>query len=414
MLEGIIVLELSQVFAGPLAARLLAEMGATVIKVERPPAGDSSRQQLWRVGGRSGYFVQQNRGKHGVSIDLRSAEGTELLWRLVERADVLLDGFRPGVLRDFGFTYETMSARNPRIIVCELSALGRTGELGSVRGYDQVGACYSGVAYTSSDGAGGPSIMPSVALGDSAMGLSAYAGILSALYAARDTGQGQLVEVSLVDAYIQSHSSNLEAYSLSGGQINARPVNGQNAYICPAGVFRTPDDRELYIVAMSNHEWVRLAACIGRPELGTDPRFDSNENRIAHRSEVLELLNDWLAGFPTRDAAVQVLRQAGVVSAPVLDIGEVIDNPHLRARGTVEMIRDDVLGEFAVPGPPFRLSRSGRATLGPAPGLGEHNRQVLADVVGLSDEEITRYIEAGAMVAAPSPAVPGADEVSVP
>jgi len=414
MLEGIIVLELSQVFAGPLAARLLAEMGATVIKVERPPTGDVSRQQLWRVDGRSGYFVQQNRGKYGVRLDLSSVEGAELLWRLVERADVLLDGFRPGVLRKFGFTYETMSARNSRIIVCELSALGRTGELGSVRGYDQVGACYSGVAYTSADGAGGPSIMPSVALGDSAMGLSAYAGILSALYAARDTGRGQLVEVSLVDAYIQSHSSNLEAYSISGGQISARPVDGQNAYICPAGVFKTADGRELYIVAMSNHDWVRLAECIGHPDLGTDPRYDSNESRIAHRGEVLELLNDWLAGFPSRDAAVEVLRRAGVVSAPVLDIGEVIDNPHLRARGTVEMIHDDVLGEFAVPGPPFRLSHSGRTALGPAPGLGEHNRRVFADIAGLSDEEIARYVEAGAMVAAPAPAVPEAGEVSAP
>src|SRR5262249_37671783 len=159
----------------------------------------------------------------------------------------------------YGFNYDTMSARNERIIVCELSALGRSGELGKVRGYDQVGACYSGVAYTASGGAGGPSIMPSVALGDSATGLSSYAGILSALYEARDTGRGQLVEVSLVDAYIQSHSSNLEAFSLSGGQINARPVNGQNAYICPGGVFKTPDGRELYIVAMSNHEWVRVA-----------------------------------------------------------------------------------------------------------------------------------------------------------
>lgn len=402
MLEGIVVLELSQVFAGPLAARLLAEMGATVIKVERP-TGDVSRQQLWRTGGRSGYFVQQNRGKYGVSVDLRTPEGVELLWRLVERADVLLDGFAPGVLAKYGFTYDTMAARNERIVVCELSALGRSGELGTVRGYDQVGACYSGVAYTSSDGAG-PSIMPSVALGDSAMGLCAYAGILSALYAVRDTGRGQLVDVSLVDAYIQSHSSNLEAYSISGGRINARPVGGQNAYICPAGVFETPDGRELYIVAMSNHEWVRLAGCIGRPELGTDPRYDTTEHRIAHRQDVLDLLDAWLVGFPTRDDAVAALRRAGVVAAPVLDIGEVIDNPHLRARGTVEMVHDDVLGEFAVPGPPFRLSGSARTPLGPAPEIGEHNHEVFARVGGLSDEEIDAYVASGALFAAAPPA----------
>jgi crotonobetainyl-CoA:carnitine CoA-transferase CaiB-like acyl-CoA transferase len=395
VLEGIVVLDLASAVAGPLAARMLAEMGATVIKVERP-TGDTSRQQVWRVGGRSGYYVQMNRGKYGLSVDLRSPGGTDLLWRLVERADVLLDAFAPGVLAKYGFTYEAMSARNERIVVCEFSAVGRSGELGDVRGYDQIGACYSGVAYLAPD-----SVLPSVALGDSTMGIAAYAGIVSALYEARTTGRGQVVEVSLVDAYIQSHSSNLEAYSLSGGQIDPRPVDGQNGYICPAGAFRTPDGRDLYIVAYNNREWAQIAACIGRPELGADPRYDTTEHRIERRGEVVALINAWLAGFKTRDEAVEALRAANIVAAPVLDLGEVIGNAHLRARGSVEMVQDAVLGEFAVPGPPFRLSRTGRAALSGAPEIGEHNREVLSGIVGLGDDEIDGYAASGALFAPP-------------
>src|SRR5690606_37331806 len=138
--------------------------------VERP-AGDVSRQLPWRKDGRSGYFIRQNRGKLGISLDLRKPEAIDALWRLVEQADVVIDGFGPGVLAKFGFTYETMSARNERIIVCELSAVGRSGVLGGSRGYDQIGASYSGVAYTAGDDSGHPSIMPSVALGDAGMGI---------------------------------------------------------------------------------------------------------------------------------------------------------------------------------------------------------------------------------------------------
>lgn len=403
MLEGVVVLELSQVFAGPLAARLLAEQGATVIKIERP-TGDVSRQLPWRVNGRSGYFVQQNRGKLGVSLDLRKEDATELLWRLVEKADVVIDGFGPGVLEKFGFTYSTMSSRNPKIIVCELSAVGRSGSLGASRGYDQVGACYSGVAYTAGDDNGGPSIMPSVALGDAGMGMCAYAGIVSALYEARDSGKGQLVDVAIVDAYIQSHSNNIEGHSLSGGQLVSRPVNGQNATVCPAGVFKASDGKEMYIVALSNEEWVRIANCIGHPEVAHDPDFSTNEARIANRSRVLALLNDWLATIPDRETAVQRLYEGGVPAAPVLDIGEVIDHPHLRERGTIEMINDERLGEFAVPGPPFRLSRTGRTPLAPAPELGEHNRYVFESLIGLSGEEIEQGEKAGALISSPDPA----------
>ncbi len=397
MLEDIVVLDLTQVLAGPLACRLFAELGATVIKVEGP-GGDSSRQLVWRVDGRSGYFVQQNRGKLGVGIDLKTAEGKAALWRLIERADVLIDGYAQGVLERLGFAYGEMATRNESLILCELSALGRDGPLGHVRGYDQIGACMSGVAYTTASGDQPPG-MPNVAMGDAMMALCAYGGIMSALYERTRTGKGQRVSASIVDSYIQAHSSNIEGYSLSGGEYDPRPINGQNASVCPGGPFPAVDGRWLYIVTYSNEQWARLSVAMGKEELANDPRYNSSEARIARRAEVLGIVQEYLDTFPDRDAAVEALQRAGVSAAPVLSIGEVIAHPHLRERGTVEFVNDDVLGEFAVPGPPFRLSRTGRVALGPAPHLGEHNEQVLAKYAGMTSDEIESALESGALFA---------------
>jgi crotonobetainyl-CoA:carnitine CoA-transferase CaiB-like acyl-CoA transferase len=398
LFDDLLVLDLSQVFAGPLASRLLAELGATVIKVERP-GGEVSRQLPWRVNGRSGYFVQQNRGKLGVGIDLKTEGGRDLLWSLVEQADVLIDGFAPGTLEKYGFSYPSMSARNQRIIVCELSALGRDGPLGRARGYDQIGACYSGVAYTTSSG-DAPPIMPSVAMGDAMMALCAYGGIVTALYERIQSGSGQRVDVSLVDGYIQAHSNNLEGYSLSGGQLESRPVGGQNATVCPSGVFHTPDNRWMYIVALSNQEWIRLCKCMGDPRLADDPTLKTNEGRVANRSRVISLLQNWIDQCGSRSAALDILMKGGIAAAPVLSIGEVIDEPQLRFRGSVRMIHDDALGDFAVPGPPFRLSRTKRSSLTAAPSLGEHNREVFERYGGLALEEIDRLHREGGMFCA--------------
>jgi len=395
--EGTAVLDLSQVFAGPLASRLFAELGATVIKVERP-GGEVSRQLPWRINGRSGYFVQQNRGKFGVCIDLQTDEGKVLLWRLIERVDVLIDGFGPGVLERFGFSYQEMASRNDGLIVCEMSALGRSGPLGSVRGYDPIGACYSGVAYTTSS-ADEPPVIPSVAMGDAMMALSAYGGIVTALYERVKSGKGQRVDVSIVDSYIQAHSSNLEGYSLSGGRQESRPVRGQNATVCPSGAFLAPDGKWMYVVALSNQEWERICHCIGRPEIATDPGFSTNEARVARRSEVIDMVQAWIDRCGDRATALAALMDAGVAAAPVLSIGEVIEDAHLRERGTVEMATDEVLGSFAVPGPPFRLSRSERTKLGPAPGLGEHNRMVFETYGGLTSSEIDAAGLSGAIQA---------------
>jgi CoA:oxalate CoA-transferase len=382
--EGILVVELAQVFAGPLTGRLLAEQGATVVKVERP-GGEISRQLPWRSSGRSAYFVQMNRGKLGVMLDLRSDDDAQTLWRLVAEADVVIDGFGPGVLDRFGFDGEAMLRRNERLILCEMSALGREGELGSLRGYDQVGASYSGVAYTAGDQAGGAPAMPPVAMGDAMMGMAAYGAIVTALFERATSGMGQRVDVSLVDAYVQSHSSNIEAYALSGGTIDTRLIGGHNPNVCPAGVFQTPDGRHLYIVALSNEEWFRLCRCIGRPEIISDERFTQNEGRVLHREQALSLIGDWLVECGDRDVALARLGDAGVVAAPVLSLDEVIAHPHLRARGTIEMLHDPVFGEFPVPGPPFRLSRSPRQLLSVAPELGEHNASIANDLIQLRD-----------------------------
>lgn len=390
MFDGLLVLDISQVFAGPLMARLLAEGGATVVKVERPD-GDLSRALPWIVDGHSGYFIQQNRGKLGLSMNLKSEDGRALLWHLIENADVVIDGFSPGVLARLGFASDEMLARNGRLIICELSALGRGGALGDQRGYDPIGACWAGVAYAAGNEGDMP-VLPLVAMGDAMMGICGYAGVVSALFERERSGRGQVVDVSLVDSYIQAHANTLEIYSLSGGKIGTRPVNGQNPAVSPSGVFASPDGGYLYLVAMSDGDWARLVRCMGRLDLVDDPRFITVQHRRENRDALLEAVQDWIDSCGQRDAAVAALNDAGVAAAPVLSTGEVLSSDYLRERGTVDIVTDPLVGTFSVPGPPFRFSRSGRVPLANAPRLGEHNRQILTDVIGLDDERADAYL----------------------
>lgn len=407
MFEGIVVLDVSQVFAGPLAARLLAEGGATVIKVERPPGGDVSRQLRYRKNDRSGYYVQQNRGKQSICLDLAEEQGRDVLWRLIDAADVLIDGFAPGALARLGFGFDIVAARNPRIIVCELSTLGRDGTASTVRGYDPIGACYAGVAYTAADTTGLP-ILPSVAMGDAMMGLSAFGGISAALFDRVRTDRGQRVDVSLVDSYIQAHSANLEVFSLSGGEGNYRTVGGQNATSCPVGPFLGPDGSYLFIACVSTDDWLRLCRCMRAEDLESDPGLRTAEGRVARRGDIVERIGAWLATRTSSAAALEELAAAGVVAAPVLSVGEAIHLPANRARGTVQIVSDRDLGEFAVPGPPIRYSGStSPAQPLTAPALGEHSRHICTTYGGLSEAEVDQLFAAGVLTGDADPSSVG-------
>jgi CoA:oxalate CoA-transferase len=378
-MEGVLAVDLSRVLAGPSVTRLMAELGADVVKVETPPHGDASRSLPYRRDGRSGYFIQQNRGKRSVCVDLRTDDGRAVLRDLLVRADVLVENFRPGVLDEMGFGWEALQELNPRLILCSVSALGYGGPLSDRGGYDTVGAALSGIASVSGP-PGGPPMLPSAAIGDTTTGVHGFAGVAAALFNRERTGRGDWVQVSLLDTYVSCHEINLQAWSGSRGEIVPGPgTSGQT--VCPIGMFRCGGSY-VFVACVSPPEWGRLAAAMGRPELTDDPRYATNEDRVRHRDEVLGVLEAWLAEVGDPDVVVARLEAAGVVAAKVLTVPEAARHPHLVARRAVRTVPDDVWGEITIPGVPIRFASVPVDLPLAARELGADNTAVLTGLLG--------------------------------
>ncbi len=391
-MEGVLAVDLSRVLAGPTVTRLMVELGARVVKVETPPDGDASRSLPYRRDGRSGYFIQQNRGKESVCVDLRTDAGRAVLSDLLRRADVLVENYRPGVLDEMGFGWPVLQELNPRLILCSVTALGYGGPLSHRGGYDTVGAAMSGIASVSGP-PGGPPMLPSAAIGDTTTGVHGFAGVAAALFNRERTGRGDWVQVSLLDTYVSCHEINLQAWSGSGGTVVPGPGT---ATVCPIGMFRCGGSW-LFLACVSPPEWGRLVAAMGRPELADDPRYATNEDRVRHRDEVLELLDTWLAAVGDADEVVDRLEAAGVVAAKVLTVPESAVHPHLVARRAVRTVPDDVWGEITIPGVPIRFASVPEERALAAPRLGADNAAVLTGLLGYDPAAVDALVAAGVL-----------------
>lgn len=392
MLDGYKALDFTQVLAGPTVTRLMAEMGAEIIKVEMPPGGDHSRHLPFQRDGRSGYFVQQNRGKKSLCVDLRKPEGAAIVRELVPKVDVVVENFAPGVIGRLGFGYEAMRALNPKIVMASISLLGQSGELSYKPGYDHVGAAYAGVI----DITGYPDRAPvftTMGMGDVGTGVHTFSAVLAALLHRERTGRGQYIDISLVDCYFHYHDLNVQLISLSGGERGPRRNGPHHYMVCPAGTFKSRDGY-MFIVAL-DQQWPGLARAIGRPELADDPRFKTNAARVERSAEVIAMIEQWLKEQPSDEDAMRAFDRNRVPIAPVLSVERAMANPHLRRRGTVRKIRDRFLGEFDAPGFPLRFSEfPGELTL-EAPTLGEHNEDILSGHLGYSRERVAELHSAG-------------------
>jgi crotonobetainyl-CoA:carnitine CoA-transferase CaiB-like acyl-CoA transferase len=393
-LAGVRVLDFSQVLAGPTVTRLMAEFGADVIKVE-PAAGEMSRYLPFVRDGRSGYFIQQNRGKRSLCVDLKQPEGRELVTRLLPEIDVVVENFRPGVLARLGFGWERLQEINPRIVLCSISALGQEGELSGKPGYDTVGAAYTGIAYMSGTPEGGPA-MPTPAIGDSMTGICGYGAVLTALMERERTGRGRWVEASLVDAYMQAHEISVQMVSGSGGALHPEPAGPYNKTMMPAGTFPVRG-RHVFIACVGRAEWGRLCAAMERPELTDDPRYVDNDARVAHWQEVIDLVEAWLDGCSDHLAAVAALEAHQVPCALVLSVEEAMALPHHRARGTMRTVNDRVWGTLDLPGSPIRFVGTDQDPDLAAPFLGEHNAEILRELLALEPAEVDRLAAAGVL-----------------
>jgi CoA:oxalate CoA-transferase len=395
MLEGYRVLDFTQVLAGPTTTRYLAEMGAEVVKVEFSPTGDISRGVPYIRDGRSAYYVQQNRGKRSLCLDLKNPAGRAIIVELIPKFDVLVENYAPGVIRRLGFGYEAVSALNPKIIMCSISTFGQSGPLANRPGYDFIGCAYSGVLSMIGERDGSPSLSQ-VGVGDITTGVHALTAIVTALLHRERTSEGQYVETSLLDCYFSYHDMTVHIASLSGGAFLPRRNGGHHFAAAPLGLFNGKQS-PILIMASADHQLGYLCRAMGKADLASDLRFCNNTERVAHVEELKTLIHDWFDAMPSDEAVFRRFEEYRVPYAQVLSIEEAMAHPHMREREVVRTVNDRFLGEFDLPGFPLRFSGYGRHPEMEAPTLGEHNEAVLSEYLGYSSARIAALEREGVL-----------------
>ncbi|MBO4253311.1 CaiB/BaiF CoA transferase family protein [Streptomyces griseorubiginosus] len=391
-LAGIRVLDLSRILSGPLATMVLADLGAEVIKVEDTKDGDDTRQ--WAPpyqGDESAYFLSANRNKRGISVDLKSEQGREFVLRLADRADVVVENFRPGTADRLGLGYRDLSARNPALVYASISGYGQSGPWASRPGYDAIAQAQSGMMSITGE-AGGPPLRPGVATADIGAGMWATIGVLAALRARESTGRGQHVDVSLLDgqlAWLTYVAGGWFATGTSPG-----PHGSAHPTIVPYQALPTADGH-LMIAAGNDKLFQRLTEVLGVPELAADPRFAGNPDRVRHRADLVPLLEAALIRRGSAEWSA-LLDAAGVPCAPIATVEEALTSPQAQARDMVVELDHPTLGRLRTVGSPLKLGQTPTRLHSAPPLLGQHTDEVLAET-GYSPEEIADLHAAGAV-----------------
>lgn len=400
-LDGLRVLDLSRILAAPLATQMLGDLGADVIKIEQPERGDDARQYGPPFAhGECGepmaaFFLSCNRNKRSVTLDFTTERGRDLLLDLVGQCDVLIENFRPGVLERHGLGWGQLHERYPSLVMCSVTGFGQDGPYRARAGYDGIFQALSGMMGASGLPEGVPGAGPmksGLSLIDILTGLYLTTAVLAAVRHRDRTGEGQHLDVSLLDCGIASLSHYAENYLVSG-EVPQRRGNGGFGGI-PSQAFTCADERMIFIVATTNPQFERACAALGRPELIEDPRFDSIAARIEHRLELLAVLEDIFAGRPAQHW-LDVLDAADVPVSPVNDIAEALNDPQVRHRDLLVSMAHPVLGELPALRYPIRMSATPVARYAAPPDLGADTRAVLSSVLGLSDTEVDDLAERG-------------------
>ncbi len=400
VLDGYKVLDFSQIVAGPTCTLMLAEMGAEVIKVELAPAGDGARLGPVEIDGRSGYFVQHNRGKKDLCLDAKTPEGLKILKGLVEKVDVLVENYAPGVIGRLGLGYDVVSKINSRLVMCSISAFGQTGPLAHEPGFDWVGAAYSGITSMGGEKGGSP-VFPMVALGDVSTGAHAMGAVCAALLYRERTGRGQHLDLSLLDTYAHYHEASFQMHSLSKGKIKPTRSGAHSWYASPAGVFKGRE-RYMILIAPLEQHWSKLCEAMGKPEITRDPRFTDNASRMNNLDELVAIIEGWIRSQSSDDAAIETLKAHHVPVAPILSVPEALQHPHLRQRGTVRTVHDRILGDLDVPGFALRFSEFPDTLDLQAPLLGEHNAEILTQWLDYTPDEVQELESKGILRSGPA------------
>jgi len=391
-LGDVTVLDLTHFLAGPYCSMLLADLGANVIRIEEPGEGDSTRHMPpGYVRGETPYTLTVGRNKRGMTLNLKTEAGRGIFYRMVEQADVVLDNFRPGVTERLGVHYEALQAINPRIICCSLTAYGHTGPSRHKPGYEHVVQAVGGSMSVTGE-PGGPPVKSGLSFIDYSTGVFGAFAVAAALNARRLTGSGQWIDVSLFDVQISMLSYHVSNYFCLG-VIPGREPGSSHPYFVPFQRFKTADGY-MIVVAVTDRFFKSLCQVLDMTEMAEDARFAGADNRFAHREELIPRIQEVLLTRPTAEW-VQVLEAAGIPAGPVNDVAQALSDPQVAARRMVVTVEHPVCGPVKIAGNPVKMTGTPAERFRPAPLLGQHTEEVLAEMLGYTTAQVEAARSAG-------------------
>jgi CoA:oxalate CoA-transferase len=396
-LTGLRVLDITQYIAGPTLGRILADMGADVVKLEMPPGGEFSRAGSVPepVEGQAPTYIYYNRGKRSLCIDFKRPEGAAIVVELARHFDVIIENYTPGVLSKYGLSYEAFKAVNPRVIMCSVSGFGQKGPRANLPGNDMTGQAFSGLlSLTGNDD--GTLVYPGMYLADGSGGVNGATAVLAALYYRDRTGVGQYIDVALYECVFHIHDIVLMRHLFTKGEFTPGPYGRHRPGATPCGLF--PTRTGWIVLTVLNHYWKQFTQDIGKPELARDPRFNPYMTRWENRKELEPIIEEWLQTFPTREDALKWITDHHYLGAPVMDLGETVAMIQSEDRGALQTVEVPGYGEVPLPKVPYLFSET-KVEFKPIFSLlGQDNRSILGEWLGYNGQKLDELQAAGILI----------------
>ena len=389
-LNGIKVLDLTRVLAGPYATMLLGDLGADVIKIEQPGTGDESRNFGPFKNGFSLYFMSVNRGKRSLTLNLKSERGKAVFKQLLAHTDILVENFRPGTMKKLGLDYDALKASHPSLIYAACSGFGQTGPYAEYGAYDMIIQGMGGIISITGE-PNGPPVRVGTSISDITAALFTTIGILSALHHRNQTGKGQFVDVAMLDSLVAVLENAVVRYFATGEP--PKPLGARHPAITPFEAFASADGH--VIIALGNDTlWAKFCEHVNRADLISDKRFQTNADRTENHSELFPILSE-IMSQRTTDDWIDALGKIGVPCGPINATDKVVNHPQVQAREMITRVAHQITGEVEVPGVPIKLSETPGDVDAPAPSLGEHTAEVLTSVLKMQPKEVERLRQDG-------------------